>query len=71
MGYACKDKREAAVSAVKEGKGTILAVARMFGITRKTLYSWLKIAGEGGEQVPKSGRGHPPCILTEEEGNML
>lgn len=65
MGYASKDLREAAVAAIKEGKGSKSYVARFFGITRKTLRSWLKIDADGGEQVPKSERGHPPCILNE------
>lgn len=65
MGYAGKDLREAAVAAVKEGRGSKSAIAAMFGITRKTLYLWLKVDAAGGEQVPKSERGHPPCILQE------
>ena len=67
MGYASKDLRDAAVAAVKEGKGTKSAIARIFGVTRKTLRSWLAIDAAGGEQIPKTERGHPPCILTEED----
>lgn len=67
MGYASKDLREAAVRAVKEGKGTKSAIADMFNITRKTLRSWLKVDAENGEQIPKSERGHPPCALTEDD----
>ncbi len=67
MGYASKDFREVAVAAVKEGKGTKTSIARMYGITVKTLRAWLKVDAEGGEQVPKSERGHPPCVLTESD----
>ncbi len=67
MGYASKDFRENAVAAVKEGKGSKTAIARIFGITRKTLRAWLKIDAENGEQIPKQERGHPPCILTESD----
>ncbi len=65
MGYASKDLRDAAVAAVKEGRGTKSHIAKIFGITRKTLRSWLKIDLENGEQIPKRERGHPPCILNE------
>lgn len=67
MGYASKDFREAAVAAVKEGNGAKSAIARMFGITRKTLRAWLAADAAGGEQAPKEERGHPPCILKEED----
>lgn len=63
MSYASKDLREAAVAAFKAGKGTKTAIAHMFGITRKTLRNWLKVDAEGGEQVQKAERGHPPAIL--------
>lgn len=67
MGYASKDFREAAVAAVKSGKGTKSAVARMFNITRKTLRSWLKADAEGREQIPSAERGHRPSILKEQD----
>ena len=67
MGYASKEFREAAVAAVKERRGTKSAIARIFGITRKTLRTWLAVDEAGGEQVPKAERGHPPCILKEED----
>ena len=66
MGYASKDIREAAVAAFKDGRGTKSAIAKFFGITRKTLRAWLAVDEAGGQQVPKSERGHPPCILHEE-----
>ncbi len=67
MGYASKDLREAAVAAVKEGKGTKTRIAEIFGITRKTLRSWLKVDSENGEQIPKQERGHPPSKLCESD----
>lgn len=67
MAYASKDKREAAVSAYKSGKYTQQMVADIYGICRKTLYSWLKTDAEGRPQEPKAERGHPPCVLDESD----
>lgn len=67
MSYASKDFREAVVAAFKKGNATKSAIAKTFGITRKTLRNWLKTDAENREQVPKSQRGHPPCILQESD----
>ena len=57
-----KDLREKIVQAYKNGIGTIMEIAELFGVNKRTVDKYLAIDRETGDLTPGKPTGRPPIL---------
>ena len=62
-----KDLREKIVQAYKNGIGTIMEIAELFGVNKRTVDKYLAIDRETGDLTPGKPTGRPPIL---DEANL-
>jgi transposase len=62
-----------AVLSVKKGGRSVEEVAEIYGVSRQSVYLWIKRFDTGGKQALKSGKakGSPRCLNPEEETILI
>ncbi len=64
------DLRERAVAAVQNGR-SVAEVARLFGVSRRSIGRYLRQAAQTGELTPRRPPGHRRHIPVEQESQLL
>lgn len=65
-----KAEREKIVQAYKNGLGSVRELAKIFNITARVIYNYLKLDREQGDLTPKTQPGRP-AILTKENLSII
>lgn len=65
-----KEEREKIVQAYKNGLGSVPTLAKIFNITARAIYNYLRLDRESGDLTPDTQPGRPP-ILTDENLSII
>lgn len=60
-----KEEREKIVQAYKNGLGSVPALAKIFNITARAIYNYLRLDKETGDLTPDTQPGRPPILNNE------
>ena len=59
------EQREKIVNAYQQGLGTAVEIAEIFGITKRSVFNYVRLFNETGSLLPKPSPGRPPILTTE------
>lgn len=60
-----KEEREKIVQAYKNGLGSVAELAKIFNITARAIYNYLRLDRETGDLTPDTQPGRPPILNNE------
>lgn len=60
-----KEERTKIVQAYKSGLGTVPELAKIFNISKRVIFKYLRLDKETGDLTPGTQPGRPPILTTE------
>ena len=56
------EQRKKIVAAYDQGLGTVVEIAKMFAVTTRSVFRYIKLERETGDLTPESIPGRPPIL---------